>query len=175
MPENIVQAEFFHFSGESPEAIWWESYERLREGGRIKTVIRFYDEDGWVTDCVRRHAKLATTSRRFRLWISKLPRTLLALRSRFTAGIDQMDRSIQRRSTVASEEVKRTVIDHLQKRVSAHLPIAVEQRNSTFRLADRNELHDLVVTARASRGLWVFIFAPNDLLADNNTSVVSMM
>ncbi len=46
--------------------------------------------------------------------------------------------------------------------------IAVEKRDRTFRPAEWDELSEILACASGSSSAWLFVFAPNDLLAGTN-------
>ena len=179
--KNLVQAEFFHVGGRdaTPESFLYELSERVADGLElamqglepsfgIKTVLRFEDITGELTALVLR-AKILTKVHA-KIWkefetAGRLRRWYLGRRNRrLTAKID-----------ILKEGCKLRALLHLYKARESGHAIAVERYDHTFRFARKEELHELLDAAASSSSVWLFVFEPNDLLADKNKIVASAM
>lgn len=182
MHRNIAQVEFFHVGGRhttSLDALFDESGERIADGlefvlqegeakSGIKTVVRFYDESGALTRIARKAAELSSKNRALLndfVKAGSLRRWWLDLQSCRLAG----------QSIALKEQVKLLAAEQLRKAVIASRDVAVERSDHAFRPMRREEAHELIVAAEKAKGVWLFVFKPNDLLADKNTAVAHVM
>lgn len=177
---NVLQYEFFHVGGKgigSLEDVMAECYERTVDnlplamagddtGPGIKTVVRIYDVDGRVTRWAQQVKDLEAQreihfngrrSNPFATWYTSWQ-------------IVRLNRRMDR--------VRQLIVgyftEYIDKSFTGELDVARETYGHAFRLARREEYVDLRQAAIMARGLWLFIFKPNDLLADENISVVSV-
>lgn len=166
---NVVQAEFFHTPRNgSVEDIEAELEERARDGVPIKTVVRFYDVYGVLTEYAVRFDRIQK-ERAFALR-DTAPRY----------GIVGLFRKMKRwLSPPAVSDMEKDVVTMAALSLGIAIKhtgsVAVENRDHSFRVAQPNELHELQEAARAATGVRLFIFQPNDLLADTNKAVVSVL
>jgi hypothetical protein len=178
---NIVQAEFCHVDARnapSLRALLAECMERLVEGldltlsgkehrSGIKTVVRFYDETGALTALTQQAKKVAADHEELVLgsysagW---LQRKLLNRRHR---KLVEQKISLRKDCRVATYQ-------YLREAIQTSKEIAIEKSNHRFRMARREELHELYESVASTNSMWLFIFRPNDLLADQNTLVTNL-
>jgi hypothetical protein len=179
---NIVQAEFFHVGGgdtPSLEALFDECRERVKEGlelvlqgvesrPRIKTVVRFFDESGKLTrhalKAERLHKKDRQTLQAF-IHAKGLRRWWLNRQSRRLAG----------QSLALKKEARLLAAEQLRFAIRKSREVAIERSDHSFRHARKDEVHELAESAQNSTGVWLFVFRPNHLLSDTNTSVACAM
>ena len=179
---NVVQAEFSHVGGgevRTLAGLLAQCQERAKDGlelalqgnnrrSGIKTVVRFHDQRGRLTSITRRYEK---TERRDREIFSKfltateLRRRLLDLWGRGLAGKSQRLRTAA--CILAAEELRNAIQTSAQ--------VTVEQADNRFRPMRRDEAHELLESAAQAKYVWLFIFKPNDLLADSNVPVAALM
>ncbi len=174
---NIVQAEFFHVGGKNTSlgGLFKECGERVAEDlplilqgveprSQIKTVVRFFDRDGSITAFARRFEQ---TEQRFDALLSASGwrRRWLNFRSRRWAG----------NILALKEQAANLAAQELEASIQASDQVAVECLDNSFRPARKDELHELCEAARRATGVWLFVFEPNDLLADKNESVARVM
>lgn len=181
---NIVQVEFFHVGGsatESLEDLFEEMGERVRENlplaltgaeanPGIKTTLRFYEDGDRLTmaaseiERLKRHHDAIlnqyqdSSVGKWRKW--NLKNQLQKVNARWSALRE--DTGEAARSSCISAILSRR-------------PVAIERADRSFRLARPEELHELQEMALQAKGVWFFIFEPNDLLASVNKRVTSLM
>lgn len=178
---NLVQAEFFHVGGEKSDLyeVLQECNKRMRENlelalagveytSNIKTVIRFFDENGSITTCALKISNLKKQkleaynqiahAKGFRRWI---------LGKKIESLIQKCSR-LNRTST-------KLVIKGLCSAVSNSKEIAIEKLDHTFRLAKRNEFHDILTRAQHAKGMWLFVSESEHLLSNTNKQVAAVM
>lgn len=179
---NIVQAEFFHVGGDqtpSLEALFAECGERLSDGlelvlqghepySRIKTVVRFFDESGVLTN-------LALKAERLKKQDKELLDNFVRASGLRRWFLDRRSRRLAAQTLTLREDARVLAADQLCKTLQARREIAVERSDHSFRIAKKDETHELAESAHRSKGVWLFVFQPNNLLADTNTSVASLM
>ncbi len=179
---NIVQAEFFHVGGnnvDSLEELGNEIFGRVQDGlplamegievpPPLKTVVRFYDDDGAVTAFVKEAARLRENHD---LLFEAFP----------SAGwfrrwwIDRQTAQLAGKIVDAKGEALILAIRQFAAAVQASKPIGVECLDHSFRPMKPEESHELVEKVEAAKSLWLFVFQPNDLLADSNKSIARLM
>ena len=165
---NIVQAEFFHVAVSSFEELEEDCARRIAEGSRIKTVVRFYDEDGQIT----KHVQL----------LKKTEKEFNRLRASFqTAGWLQRQ-FLRIKLNLISKwlwPLKGALVPLLSNKfvaaVRTRSQVAVECDDCSFRDAFSEELHELRESVRTSRNAWVFIFPPDRLTAQASSLILSAM
>lgn len=179
---NIIQAEFFHVGGEdinSLEDLSAELSERIADGlelvlqggesySSIKTVVRFFDRNGSVTRLTQKFERM--NQRKEAVFKASMSAN----------GLKQVWLNFQSRYYVNKAYSLRKQAEHLavQEFITAIRKlneIAVECVDHSFRHARSNEIHDLCERAQMATGIWLFIFKPNDLLADKNELVARVM
>lgn len=184
MSPNIVQAEFFHVGGkegQSLEDMMSEAGERIHvavsailegvppsmAGARIKTTVRFFDEDGSLTRYVGASEKLES---RYNELLMGFPEDASGLRGmwhrlRFISLAGRKMRHEKMRHTVTFRA--------LEAAVRGRQPVALEDWEHCFRPLERNEEHELLEAVRSSRNLMLFLFRPNNLLSDTQVGMGS--
>lgn len=181
---NIVQAEFFHVGGkntESLEDLFEEIGERVKEnfplaragietGTGIKIAVRFFDQDNQLTD---------------------LTKKLQSLEDHYTATLDVLGtsapntwrrwylgwclRRIGKQKSALSEKVEREAVAACVASLQLRELFAVEQMDRSYRAIKPEERHDFQEKAQGAKRVWLFIFEPNDLYADKNKLVATML
>jgi hypothetical protein len=170
---NIIQAEFFHVGGEeeiftSVGDVMDEIEERQRDGSRIKTVVRFFDEDGTITDLallINKEETKDTLIRENFLSFGWFGRKMASIKLQ----------KLSRKIFLMREMHKILIINKIRFAIKNLRQIAVEDRDHIFRMIEPNEKYELIVSIEASKSLWVFIFEPNHILAEVNEEVVNVM
>ncbi len=149
--ENFVQVEF------------------KNEHSACIAVIRFYDDDrGSITAEVKHYNEMEKVHEELvRLVIRSggLWRWFLDISARRVAGKKQKAREVH----------KRLVLKRLWEIAWDPQSIAVEKRDHHFRFVREDEKHEILEAVGKGKGLWIFVFEPNDLLADSNKLVASAM
>lgn len=179
---NIVQVEFFHVGGDtapSIEALLEECYERTSEGlelilsgheerSQIKTVVRFFDDTGeFTTIALRAKTLMKRDGELFDEIINSNGLRYWWLSIQF--------RRLARQQNELRERVKALAVIRLRKAIKNSRDVAVQRFDHRFRLIRGNEKHELIESAAKSKSVWLFVFQPNDLLADTNVSVAYAM
>jgi len=174
----IVQVEFFHvgfydFTKRSDEAVdvfSQDLYERLAEGAPIKTVVRFSDEGGMLADFVSEWGQVHE-------WHDSLLKTFVASNGWWKMIVNIRVRRMAWKMSAMRREARGLAVERLRATIgrSHARDIAIECRDHRFRKAHDDELHELLEAALAAKGVWIFAFEPNDLLADTNALVGSFM
>ncbi len=179
---NIAQAEFSHVGGNanaSLESVIAECQERIADGvemalnGRsarsgIKTTVRFLDRSGGLTKLAKRSEALKRKRAALHYRFPKLTgirRSCANIRSRHLEGKARRLRA----------EVHSVSIRELLSALMIGQTVAVEQPDRTFRLVRRDETYELMEAVARSQTAWLFVFAPNDLFADENVLIASAM
>lgn len=179
---NIVQAEFFHVGGKdtpSLKALFAECGERVADSleltlqgyeahSCIKTVVRFFDETGNLTKIAIKAERIKKRNKKLLddfTGATGLQRWLLDIKSRWLAG----------KIIALSEEARMLASGYLCEAIRTSHEVAVECDDHSFRSIKGNEAHEIVESASNSRRVWLFVFRPNNLLADTNTLVACLM
>jgi hypothetical protein len=183
--ENIVQAEFFHVGGKgvtSLDQLLKQIRERVNENfefvlatGKemspgIKTGVRFYDVDGAVT----RYAQYAQKfNDAYYDTMGILGTTKLnSWRQRWHGR--RLSRLYRKKECTKNSAIHFTTRAFCSA-LKAKRPVAVERNDHSFRLIRADEVHELAEAVEIAPHAWIFIFRPNDLLADTNTVVARVM
>lgn len=178
---NILQYEFFHVGGRnlsSLEEVTAECIERTADnlliatagddtGPGIKTVVRIYDMDGRVTRWAKQMKELEEQREVHLNAPRRNPITNWYTRWQIGRLNRQMDRGRELMVGYFTEYIGTSFKDEWN--------VAREIWNHAFRPARREEYIELRQAAITARSLWLFVFEPNDLLADKNESIVSVM
>ena len=182
MQHNIAQVEFFHVGGKdtpSLDVLFDECGERIADGlelvlqgceakSGIKTVVRFFDESGSLTKIALKAARLSRQDRALMNNFANaggLRRWWLDIQSRRLAG----------QSIALKEKLRMLAAEQLREAISASRDVAVECFDHSFRPMRREEAHELIVATEKAKSAWLFVFKPNDLLANKNTAVAHAM
>lgn len=182
--ENVLQYEFFHLEGETLEEILENHWKRTGDsldlvlagsdiGSRSKTVIRIYDTQGKVTAWVQEYKSLRhdltephNVSAQVPIWRWRERRQAKQLHTRQKAGWSRKEVLHELISTYCTQYIESLLRGNGNG-------IARERLDSTFRHVQRNELLELAQATKVATRLWVFVFEPNDLLADTNELITS--
>ena len=178
---NIVQAEFFHVGGEninSLEELRDEVFGRVADNlplamegievsSGVKIVVRFYDDDGTITALVQ---EAACMRKSHDLLFEAFP-SAGWFRRRW---IDRRTSQLAAKILEAKDEALALATHQLTFAVQASRPIGVERADYSFRPMKAEEARELCEKAVVAKGVWLFIFEPNDLLADSNKMVASL-
>lgn len=178
---NILQYEFFHIGGKtvsSFDEVLKECSERTAEnlllamagddtGPGIKTVVRIYDADGQVTRLTQRVNELEALNEKY----CNAPRSNPFSNWYARWQIERLNRHM--------DNVKKSIVDYfigyIGKSFNDERSVAKETWNNAFRPLRRDEYIELHHVAISTKNLWLFVFEPNDLLADENKLVTSIM
>ncbi|MSR70822.1 hypothetical protein EXS62_02165 [Candidatus Kaiserbacteria bacterium] len=167
---NIVQAEFFHVDvrAASLNSMLSEVSERKADGSPIKTTVRFYDTHGFVTDFVSRAGVL----RRQRIETAAAFAQAGFVRRWF---LDRKSRRLAGKILEAKRYAKDLAAERVDKVINTGGKIAVECPDRSFRWARGEELYELCLATGKATGVLLFLFQPNDLLADKDSPVGCFM
>jgi hypothetical protein len=179
---NLAQVEFHHVgrkqnptsleiasaTGELIESLLSSLATGKVPSTRSKTVVRFFDTTGELTKVALESTKLvnedANLTDAYRM-ASPPGKVMISKRGQKVAGARLL--LMKTCGQIAIREFRNTV--------KSAQEIAVENPDHTFRLAEHNELHELVEAATGAYSVWLFVFEPNDLLSLKNKSVASAM
>jgi len=177
---NIVQVEFFHVGGlgdRTLDGVITHCAERTREGSKIKTTVRIFDINDALTELVCEYAILKKTA----------DALLHGPFKQALAAPPSLQRSISLwwyehrhwRTTCRLKRLRarivRIALSQLRELVWVCGAVATENADRSFRLLSRDEAGELIESATAAVGAWIFVFEQNDLYADINHSVASMI
>jgi hypothetical protein len=181
---HIVQAEFFHVGGDahpSLTSVLQESFKRMVEYASIeahddtsrfgiKTCVRFYDTDGAITAYAHLLEKRDAQIRSYEI----------ALESRTLSGLKQwwyneLHRRLVGKRLDARKQTTRMVTQAFRAALKYKRDVCIERADRSFRPVFDNEKHELAEAVSRAVGVWVFVFAPNDIVADNNELVARIM
>ncbi len=162
---NVVQAEFFRVSMSGLlNTMLVECHEQRADGLPIKTCVRFYDEHGFVTDFMLRAAALWREHEEVReayAVVGPIRRWFLDRKSKKLAV--EMDELRTEALAIAAERV--------DKVINTGGTIAVECPDYSYRKVQGEELYELCMATGRAKGVRLFLFQNNDLLADTNSPV----
>ncbi len=178
--QNILQYELFHVGSEdgSLGALMAECFDRVADnlplamagsdlGPGIKTVVRLYDTDEQVTILVHEINALKARVEHY----CNAPRS-----NAFTNAYARWQiRRTYKKIDALKFRVMEYYLAYIVKARRGACNVARETWRHTFRPAEINELYDLMRAAAATKSFWLFIFEPNELLADVNKGVVDLM
>lgn len=178
---NVLQFKFFHVGGkgvESIEDVLVECAERVDDylplamagndiGPGIKTVVRIYDTDGCLTRLVLRINELEAERESY----IKVPRRTFLYNWYVSLQIERIDKKIA--------QIRNKMVDYFTNYIASYIhdgdKVAREVDSHRFRPARGEEYMDLYLTAGTAKHFWLIVFEPNDLLADKNKIIVSVM
>lgn len=169
MPENIVQLEFNLVEFEGIDHIMAEVASRAKENMRTKLVVRIFDNRGMLTGYVQ---ALQEIERRLDFFYEWLPADFpeWPFWKRWPVSWNRgrlLDKKLKGRN-----ELLVLCLEALKETIKREEAIGVEDYpGAPFRLVRHNELHELLERARYAKSVCVFVFKPNELLADRNTIV----
>ncbi len=159
---HVIQAEFFHVGGRDAtlESVQEECLDRIAEGSRIKTTVRFYDHDDMVVSLVRNLL-------RERDLLGKLDAKSVSVRM----SLHRLVLSIRRKLCV--ERIQKLENDRL-RRVRAVLAsklahgssFAIENPDRSFRMVRPPERHEYLEATQRATGVWIFVFPGGNIVCD---------
>lgn len=182
MGMNIVQAEFFHVGGKdtpSLDALLEDCGRRAADGfelalhrgearSGIKTVVRFIDSDDTLTNIALRAEALERRDRE----IMKSFQSTSGLRRWW---LNTQSRRLARKIILLKDRARAQSVKLLRKAIRLSYHVALERPDRSFRLIRKDEAHELLEAATKARSVWIFVFRPNDLLADKNRMIACAM
>jgi flagellar assembly factor FliW len=145
-----------------------ECEERLRQGSRVKTVVRFEDQSGILTGMAKMAMRMDLKDR---VILTRLVdsqgwrRSLINLRSIIIAN----------KKLSLAKQITCTAAHLLAEELRAKRPVAIEEMKRDFRLVQPQEVHELIEAANAANSVYLFVFQPADLLSDRTVSVAYAM
>ncbi|MFZ1987790.1 MAG: hypothetical protein WAV21_02025 [Minisyncoccia bacterium] len=152
---NIVQAEFFGAESHPGDS-------------RIKTVVRFFDDDNSVTKLIVKlgHRQQKGWTLFYALFESKGIRHLVfriryRLFSFFFPDLSQKQ--------LAAFIAKRF------KKAAERSTVAIQCRDYSFRGVQKEELQKLTKSVCGAKGVWILVHRPNDLMSDSNRTLYYLM
>lgn len=166
----IVQAEFFLVRMEgSLDTVRRRSEEAFEKGASIKTCVRFFDTRGLVARAVM-HAHVAQSRRKALLEILALSKE-----PAYAQEFGGLYQSAREEYSVRKSDLRRCVIRELRFTMQKDLRLALEQNDHSYRPMLVGEHAKLTKDIASASDCWVFLFPPNNLLADSHTDFLSVM
>jgi hypothetical protein len=156
----LIQAEFFPCEKIPLDEISQDILQRVMDGVRPKTVIRFFDRGGRLSEFVHACEVLKV----------QIAQKCDAIDS--AVGLNRWLLSHQIASLVRKRtrlEIKRIplALDGLRQEIRNGSPIGFEPyAGAAFRLLERNELHETVERITLSSHAWIWVFEAGPILAD---------
>lgn len=150
--QQIIQAEFCHLAGKSPDEVAANAAERVLEGSRYKQVVRFTDEIGKITELIFRICDLE----------SRITELFLRLENRNPVLFHnyRIDRNYKKLAR------KKAYLQELMVKRLGYAEIAIEdQAGDPFRIMEDGERYELCVAASKANHVMVFLMK-GELLAD---------
>jgi hypothetical protein len=142
------------------------------DGQRPKTVVRFYDQRGVVTSLVKKYFEKKTKNHE----LVDILFERIAAKKRFGNNWREYRlRRILRKMRVLQDEALLQAKVDARTAIETNQPVGFEvYPGAPFRYLLDNEKHELMERITVAKGAWLFVFEPNDLLADTNKSVGAM-
>ena len=180
--QNVLQYEFFHVGGKSVSSLGYELAECAEQAmdnlplavagndisSDIKTVVRIYDIDGRVTRWTRQVKELKAQQEVH----VNTPRSNLFTNLYARWQIGRLQKRVDR--------YKEHMVEYYFMYVSKFLytdsvNVAREIQENIFRPAEMGEYIDLTLRGNTAKNFWLFIFEPDDLLANRTNMIIGMM
>lgn len=166
MPGNIVQLEFFLHKAQDIAGIYAEALARFRDDARIKRVVRIIDIDDEITAQAMEAVAQKGAFEAYLLYECRESRVAWFWHR---LRMSRRRRKLGQKCAQARARLIETSLDRLENAANNGEGVAVEEDTcAPLRFARDNELYGLLEAARRARGVWVFVFEPNDILADSN-------
>lgn len=165
----IVQAEFFLIPSGSFENIRENIENAVRENVATKVCVRFFDTRGLVSKAVLQ-AHIAEARGKAILDVLSLSST-----PEHTTEFGSPYQSAREEFSVRQQDLRRCVIREVRFVMNNNLGLALEQNDHSYRPLLQDEHEKLIKQIAGSSGLWVFLFPPNNLLADSHVASLSVM
>ena len=171
MSSNIAQIEFFlagKDSNQSLEKFMEECHDRMDQGSPIKLCFRIYDENHEITTLSHKINDWENQYGTFGELITRpnwQPNLFDSLRHKWllrkrNSWKDRLEKLL-----------RQMVCDHLRLRKD----IAIECPDRSYRFVQNDERYELEGSVKRTVNCWVFVFAPNDILANTNKTVTFSM
>lgn len=175
----LIQVEYFHVHMEgSLSDIMIEAFSRTMEtlpdalhglndlGPGIKTGLRFHDtEQGTIT---RLALEIESLTKQIDQTVAEMIRPDIGwLRQ-------QLYRLKQRRLRLALKTHLKLLEYAISRQVDRAI-LAIERVDRHYRLLRDDEKHEVLTRIRRSSRFWIFVFTPNDLLAERNELITAVM
>lgn len=152
MRANVVQVEFFYAA----------------DAKKPKTTVRFYDVHRVLT-------RIALGAKSLR----KQHIELLDIVDKATAWrrwlLSRKSRRLVRRLANARKTAVQMAISLMKETVYAGDVIAIEQHDRSFQLVLNNEIGALFAAISQAEDVWIFVFGPGELLAEQGAPIASIM
>lgn len=173
---KVIQVEYFAFDATgSLDDLFAYAAARAEEtlpdflnglidtGPGLKICVRFHDKSGEVTELIERVKRSKTieegafqNAREANNWV------LFIRYWRWRLAKNKAEKEATKlRFSLINAIVNQTV--------------AIERYDHSYRLVRADEKHELTSNIKRWQHFWIFVYAPNDLLADNNEVVLSLM
>jgi hypothetical protein len=166
---HIVQVEYSHVVGgaASPGQVATRVVGRALDGVRSKTVVRFYDHSGVISNQVK---ELESLSNQHSTMEVSFPTSAGVWKRRlYSWSCGQLLWSMRKlRRSLES----RTLLDLAAQSRLGHVAIE-DYPGAPFRYAQKDEMHEILEQARAGAHPWFFVFEPEELLAGKVSSYAS--
>ena len=180
--QPILQYEFFLANVSSPHSfddILTETQERLddniqlilagqKPGFGIKCVVRAYDHENMVTEWAQTHKRL--TDERDAILDTFHERNFIK-KWLLTKRLDEIKVNLYD----LNEFIRLYALDYIDRAFKGSVNMALENSDWSFSPIPRDNLHELKEAITKARHHWLFVFEPNELLADKNEIIVSLM
>lgn len=166
----IVQAEFFLVPMEgSLDTVNAQIDEALKNRVSIKTCVRFFDTRGLVVKAAM-HAHIAearSTALLDVLSLSQAPEHAHEFGAPYQSAREEF--------SVRKQDLRRCVVREVRFAMQKNLGLALEQNDRSYRPMLPDEHEKLIKDIGRSSGVWVFLFPPNNLLADGHKQSLAVM
>jgi hypothetical protein len=181
---NIVQIEFFHVGENMTESLgdlFMEIGERVQENWPlamtgeeanpgIKTALRFYEN---YNDLTMAAIEVERLKQHHDVILKQYQDSSVSKWQKWNLR-NQLRKLNRQWSTLRANTCEVARLSCVSALLSKQ-PVATERADRSFRLARPEELHELQEMALKAKGIWLFIFEPNNLLASANKRIVSLM
>lgn len=167
---NIIQAEFFHVGrgAESLDQVIGECAERVLDGSPIKTGVRFYDTQGDLTSKILKYASLDN-------WCGELEKKIPDASGLWRAVLVRAHRHYFKKYLKVKKSFLLLAIERVKMAALTSEEIALEQFDHSFKEMPSDEMHEVLERIEKAKGVWIFLFKPNDLLSDTQASISAVM
>lgn len=180
MKRNILQYEFLNVCGDEAtlESVLAESAARVEEylpmaqyddrGPQIKTVVRIYDDSSNTVTRLVQHIEAFQAKKNALLFSVEN-----GIYSTWCKSVKI--NALQGKIDKAKQKVLEYYSRYLTEAFTQYRALAIEILDHSFRAVERDEHVELFQALRMQKDLWMFVFNPNDLLADKNEMITHFM
>jgi hypothetical protein len=166
MPDNIAQIELFLYRPENIESIFQEVSRRAKDGKRLKLVVRIADTDRTIYEQV---IKTKAAREEYKDYLERLRHEFVDASHWRRWWMARRRKKLMRKKIHADVHLLEAALSGLERTVCSKGDIALEPYpQAPLRLVRPEERYDLLETARRAYGVWVWVFEPNEILADSN-------